>query len=118
MSERRWHGVQGASSFKSGMGRFERGEALVMIAALGVGTMLFRILNNSDGLPVWLALVVAAVIPVGVCTYLAVLVVGKPRHYAIEFLTWRWMRLARWLSERDIADYEKPLIEIESNERR
>lgn len=118
MNTRQWHGVQGATGFKPGMGRFERGEAVVMIAALGIGMVVFRLLSSSAGLPVSMALALSSAIPVGVGVYLACLVVGKPCHYAADIFAWCLMRLARWLSDKGIADFEKPLIEIESDERK
>ncbi|MEI8341552.1 MAG: hypothetical protein WCH43_08480, partial [Verrucomicrobiota bacterium] len=90
----------------------------VMIAALGIGMIVFRLLSSSTELPVSVLLVLSSAIPVGVGVFIACLVVGKPRQYAADFLEWHWMRLARWLSANGIADLEKPLIEIEDNERK
>ncbi len=115
MSERKWHPVIGSSGFKPGIGRFERGEVVIMICALGFGLLVFRFL--STGLPTWLGLMVASVFPVGVGTFLLCFVTGKPRHYAADMLVWQGMRLACWLSNHGVPVKSKPLIEIESNDR-
>lgn len=116
MSERKWHAVEGSSTFKPGLGRFERGEALAFVAALGIGILLF--MSGSMGLPVWGALLLALAVPVPVGIFLACCMVGKPRHYAVHLLGWRWMRLTAWLAANGIPMIPKPLIEIPKNERR
>ena len=117
MSERKWHAVEGSSSFKPGFGRFERGEAVTLVGALGIGMLLFRLLWTSMGWPVWLSLVLASSVPVTVGVFLGCFVVGKPRHYAVHMLGLRWMRLIAWLAAKGIPLDPKPLIEIEKNER-
>jgi hypothetical protein len=117
MSERKWHPVIGSSVFKPGIGRFERGEVIIMIFSLGFGLVMFRFLSASVDLSIWPALLLASVFPVGAGTFLLCFVTGKPRHYASDMLAWQWMRLACWLSNHGFPVKSKPLIEIESNER-
>lgn len=118
MSERKWHVVVGSSAFKPGFGRFERGEAVIMIGALGFGMILFRLLTASVGWPTWTACVAAGAVPAGVGGFLGCYVIGKPRHYAVHMLTWRWMGLAGWLAAHGVPVTSKPLLEIEKNERK
>lgn len=118
MSERKWHAVAGSSSFKPGFGRFERRQAVVFVAALGAGMILFRLFSVSMGCPVWLSLTMASVVPALVGVFLACVVVGKPRHYAAHMRAWWWMRLIAWLAANGVPVAPKPLIEIEKNERK
>ena len=117
MSERKWNPIVGSSGFKPGIGRFERGEVIIMIFALGFGLAVFRILSSSAACPTWLGLMVALVFPVGVGAFLLLFVTGKPVNYAADMLAWQWMRVAFWLSNHGVPVKSKPLIEIESNER-
>lgn len=118
MSERKWHPVIGSSGFKPGIGRFERDEVIIMICALGFGMVVFRFLSASAGCSTWLALVVGSLFPVGVAAFLLCFVTGKPRHFAADMVAWQWMRLACWLSNHGVPVKSKPLIEIDSNERK
>jgi hypothetical protein len=118
MSERKWHPVIGSSGFKPGIGRFERGEVIIMIFALGFGLVIFRFLSSSVGWPIWLGMMVASAFPIGAGAFLLCFVTGKPRHFATDMIVWQWMRLACWLSNHGVPVKSKPLIEIEANERK
>jgi hypothetical protein len=116
MSERKWHTV-GSSDFKPGFGRWQRGESLAIMAALGLGLIAFRLLDSVAGLPIWICLVAATLIPVGVAVFLLCLVSGKPRGHAVDTLEWQWMRLTSWLENHGADVNSKPLIEIPDNEK-
>lgn len=117
MSERKWHPVIGSSGFKPGIGRFERGEVVIMICALGFGLVIFRFLSASADWSIWPALLLASAFPVGAGAFLLCFVTGRSQHYAADMLVWQGMRLACWLSNHGVPIKSKPLIEIESNDR-
>lgn len=116
MSERKWHAV-GSSDFRPGIWRWQRGEVLVMIAALGLGLVVFRLLDWV-GFPIALSLSAAAPIPMGAAAFLLCLVTGKPRNHAVDAIEWLWIRLAGWLANHGVPVNSKPLIEIPEHERK